>query len=313
MKRPSSPRCRQAFKLSLLLGCLLCWHNVLADSLAELIRHSVDSAGHGMVVWSKVPLVPPKSVILLVHGRTWSTRPDFDLQVPGEDLSLMDGLVGKGSAVYGVDLRGYGATPRDESSWLTPDKAAADVANVLRWVATRHPQLTRPYLFGWSYGSMVSQLMVQTHPELVSGLMLFGYPIRDGITRTPADAPAIAPRRPNTAEAAASDFIVPGSISDKAVDVFVNAALHHDPVRADWRKLDQWRQLDPGKVVVPTLLLQGEHDPLALPDVHARVFSGFNTADKLWVVIPGGDHAAFMETPRAYFIEVMDAFMHRGQ
>lgn len=312
MKHPSSHKRYRALAFHLLIG-LLFWHSTLADTRSALVRHQVTSDGHGMIVWSKLPATTPKSVIVLVHGRTWSTRPDFDLQVPGEDLSLMDGLVGKGSAVYGVDLRGYGETPRDTSGWLTPDRAAADVANILRWVATRHPDLPEPYLFGWSYGSMVSQLMVQTHPELVSGLMLFGYPIRGGITRAPAVVEAVAPKRPNTAEAAASDFIVPGNISETAVEVFVKAALHHDPVRTDWRKLGQWQQLDPTKVVVPTLLLQGEHDPLALADIHARAFADFNTADKLWVVIPGGDHAAFMETPRQYFIEVMDAFMHRGR
>ncbi|MCZ6619011.1 MAG: alpha/beta fold hydrolase, partial [Gammaproteobacteria bacterium] len=256
---------RRAATLHFLLGCLFCWHSARADTPAGLVRHQVASDGHGMVVWSKAP-VTPKSVILLVHGRTWSTRPDFDLQVPGEDLSLMDGLVGKGSAVYGVDLRGYGETPRDASGWLTPDRAAADVANVLRWVANRHPELPVPYLFGWSYGSMVSQLMVQNHPELTSGLMLFGYPIRDGMTQPPADVPAVAPRHPTMAEAAASDFIVAGNISERAVRVFVNTALRHDPVRADWRKLDQWQQLNPKKVIVSTLLLPsvvgGEHDPL---------------------------------------------------
>lgn len=137
----------RALNVSLFLCCLFGSQAALAQD--GPVRHRVESDGHGMVVWEKAP-VAPKSVILLVHGRTWSTRPDFDLQVPGEDLSLMDGLVEKGIAVYGVDLRGYGETPRDESGWLTPRRAAADVANVLRWMAARHPEFAKPYLFGWS-------------------------------------------------------------------------------------------------------------------------------------------------------------------
>ncbi len=114
----------------------------------DLVRHTVISDGHSMAVWEKSPTAP-QAVVLLVHGRTWSTRPDFDLQVSGEDLSLMDGLVEMGLASFGVDLRGYGETPRDESGWNTPDRAAADVAKLLAWLRARAPE--RPvYLFGWS-------------------------------------------------------------------------------------------------------------------------------------------------------------------
>jgi pimeloyl-ACP methyl ester carboxylesterase len=248
--------------------------------------------------------------MLLVHGRTWSTRPDFDLQVPGESLSLMDGLVAMGVAAYGVDLRGYGATPRDASGWLTPERAVADVAGVLRWVGARHPELPAPYLFGWSYGAMVGQLTVQFHGDLVGGLILFGYPVRPGFDQDPAEL--LMPLRAPTTEAQArSDFLLPGSISERAMDGFVASALAHDPVRMDWRELGQWRALDGARVRLPTLLLQAEHDPLALPEVHARLFAALNTPDKVWAVIPGGDHAAFMETPRGYFLRLIETFVFR--
>ena len=72
--------------------------------------------------------------MVLLHGRTWSARPNFDLQVPGENLSLMDGLVEAGYAAFAVDLRGYGQTPRDETGWLNPDRAAKDLKAVLERV-----------------------------------------------------------------------------------------------------------------------------------------------------------------------------------
>ena len=65
-------------------------------------------------------------------------------------------------------------------------------------------------------------------------------------------------------------------------------------------------------MAVPTLLLEGEFDPLALDDVHAEFFTNLATTDKAWVVIPGGDHAAFMETPRGYFLHSIDSFVFRG-
>ncbi|MDH5346065.1 MAG: alpha/beta hydrolase, partial [Gammaproteobacteria bacterium] len=78
--------------------------------------------GHPIALWEKRSKDAGRAV-LLVHGRTWSALPDFDLQVEGENLSLMDGLVDAGFAVYAVDLRGYGETPRDETGWLTPNRA----------------------------------------------------------------------------------------------------------------------------------------------------------------------------------------------
>ena len=91
-------------------------------------RFTVDSDGHPMAVWSRRPPDPARAAVLLVHGRTWSSRPDFDLQVPGLRRSVMASLAAAGIAAYAVDLRGYSATPRDASGWLTPRRAAADVA-----------------------------------------------------------------------------------------------------------------------------------------------------------------------------------------
>jgi pimeloyl-ACP methyl ester carboxylesterase len=45
-------------------------------------------------------------VALLVHGGTWSGRPDFDLQI--RDYSLMDALAMDGYDVWALDIHGYG-------------------------------------------------------------------------------------------------------------------------------------------------------------------------------------------------------------
>jgi len=80
----------------------------ISSSLVEktLVKHTVDSNGHPMAVWEK-KADHAKGLILFVHGRTYSSVPDFDLQVEGEDLSLMDGMVEQGYSTYAVDLRGY--------------------------------------------------------------------------------------------------------------------------------------------------------------------------------------------------------------
>ena len=95
--------------------------------------------GLPLVVWARAP-AHPRGTVLLVHGRTWSARPNFDLQVPGEPAdsrSVLAALARAGYAAYAVDLRGYGATPRDASGWDTPARALADGASLLAAGATR--------------------------------------------------------------------------------------------------------------------------------------------------------------------------------
>jgi len=246
----------------------------------------------------------------LLHGRTWSTVPDFDLQVEGEDLSLMEGLNEFGIDAYGLDARGYGETARDSTGWLTPDRAARDVINVLEWTQSAQPGPT-PVLFGWSYGSMVAQLVAQRRPDLISGLVLFGYPTDPRTEHSSGETPAEPPAVATTAEAAASDFIVEGSISQRAIDAYVEAALAADPVRVDWKDLEEWNELEPSRVTVPTLLLDGEFDPLTDTEAHAALFTGLGTSDRTWSVIPGGDHAAFLEKPRSVFLDALVGFVHR--
>lgn len=260
--------------------------------------------GFQLAMWRKAPGRPRRSV-LLVHGRTWSGRPDFDLQVPGESRSFMDALVAQGYAAYAIDLRGYGATPRDATGFNTPERAAADVAAALRAIGGR------PVLFGWSRGSMISHLASQRTPELMSAVILFGYP-GDPDRKVPEQAePETPARRPTTAEAAAEDFIAPGVITQRAIAAYVQAALAADPVRVDWRHDTEWNVLSPGAVHVPVLLIQAELDPLAKTDAQARLFTRLGTTDRQWVVIPGGDHAALLEDTAPRMIEAIRAFIDR--
>lgn len=266
---------------------------------AEPKLHTVDADGHPIAVWEKsVP--QPKGHILLHHGRTWSSLPDFDLQVEGEDLSLMDGFNAEGYSVWAMDARGYGKTPRDETGYNTPDRAAKDIAIVLDWLYRRNGVKT--HLWGWSMGSMLGQLAAQKYPERIASLTLFGYPVGPDLQIPETVKTGEPERAPTTAKAAAEDFITPGSISQKAIDEYVRQALKADPVRMDWNREHEYNQLDASKVTVPVLLLQAEFDPLAKTEDHAKVFSRFANANKQWVVLKGGDHAALLETPRMRLI-----------
>jgi alpha-beta hydrolase superfamily lysophospholipase len=283
--------------------------DVVSKEKKELIMHTVNSDGHPMAVWEK-DAVNPKGIILFVHGRTWSGVPDFDLQVEGEDLSLMDGMVAEGYSTYAVDLRGYGETPRDSTEWLTPTTAAKDIINVLHWVSAQNKK-RKVHLFGWSMGSTSSLLATQQNSEDIASLTLFGFwKDLDFKILENSKNPQLK-KEINTAKNAASDFIVPGSISRKAIDTYVKMALESDPVRVDWKSEAEFNDIDPALITTPTLLIQGEFDPIAPTAFQAKLFTRLKTADKSWVVISGGDHAAFMETPRKHFISAFTSFIDR--
>lgn len=276
--------------------------------VTPLRRHTVQADGHPIAVYSKAP-PHPRAALLLVHGRTWSALPDFDLQVVGAKVSLMDAMAAAGVATYAIDLRGYGATPRDATGFATPERSAADVAEVLRFVET-DAGAGRPYLLGWSLGALVSALTVQTWPELAAGVVLYGHPCRGGTAPAQAAAEPTTPRRAtNTAASAASDFITPGSVSRAVIDAFVTAALQADPVRADWRGGAAWDGLRFAALRVPVLVINGERDPVSARGCLTSRFAELEGIDRRWVVLAGGDHAAHLERSAPAFVAAVLAFI----
>jgi pimeloyl-ACP methyl ester carboxylesterase len=263
-----------------------------APTLAHLTVPADD--GHPIAVHARRP-ARARAALLLVHGRTWSGLPDFDLQVPGESVSLMEALVAADIAAYAVDLRGYGATPRDATGFVTPRRAAADVAAVLRFIAA--DAQVQPHVLGWSMGALVSALAAQTQPELVAGVVLYGYPCRAGgkASGPRGPEPTTPAKVTNTAESAASDFITPGSLSRAVIDGFVAAALQADPVKADWRGGGEWEALDFARLKMPVLVIHGERDPVTNLRCMADHFVKIAGVDRRWEILAGGDHAAHLE------------------
>jgi len=306
-----------------LAGVLLCFAFVGTPVFAapKLEQLAVPSDGITLALWAR-EVQHPKGAIVLVHGRTWSSLPDFDLAVKvsraetsrGADKeqgrSVMQSLNARGYSTFALDLRGYGKTPRDATGWLTPDQAARDVSAALEWLA-RNRHVERPTLLGWSNGAVVVQLAAQRRPELLSNLILFGYPRDPANPAPPQTVPAQPPREVNTRERAASDFISPQVTPPAVVEAFVAAALAADPVRADWRNPEEFAALDPARVVTPTLVIHGERDPFATVPAQARLFAQLGTADKQWVILPRADHAALLENSHAAFIAAILAFVER--
>ncbi len=274
-------------------------------------RFTVQAAAHPMTVWGRVPANPRKSV-LLIHGRTWSSRPDFDLQVPGLKRSVMQSFADRGIAAYAVDLRGYGETPRDPSGFTTPDRAAADVAAVLRWVGAQHPKLEAPALVGWSNGAVVAMHVAQMQSAPVSHVVMFGFTPAPEYQLMAVPPPRVAPKTKNTAEGARSDFITPSVTPPAVIRAFVTQALAADPIFAEWKSEEQWNVLRADKLNVPFMILHGALDPGADPAAAAAFMVAAGASSRSYVVLPGADHAAQIEDTHEMFMSVVTEFITRA-
>lgn len=221
--------------------------------------------GQTLAVWSRVP-AQPRGAILLVHGRTWSSLPNFDLQIPGEprdSRSVLAALAQAGSAAYAVDLRGYGGSARDGSGWNTPVRAVAGVSEVLAWIARKHAHLPAPALLGYSNGARVALLIGPQRPQALSALVLYGFPddVDAASEATPTPVPPLRARI--TAEAAGEDFITVNAAPPGVHAACAAQAVSADPVRTDWRALEQFAFHPEQVLKLPVLLLRGVDDPIA--------------------------------------------------
>jgi pimeloyl-ACP methyl ester carboxylesterase len=273
-------------------------------------RNTVLSNGHPLAVWSRVPATS-RAVLVLVHGRTWSSRPDFDLQVPGLQRSVLMSLAAQGVAAYAVDLRGYGETPRDKTEFLTPRVAAQDVAAVVQWAAGRHPGLPAPSILGWSLGGAVAHLTAQTPGINLSSVILFGFTMEPGLDYAAVPAPAKPARVKTTRADALSDFISPQVTPSRVTAAFVTQALAADPVRMDWIKEEEFNALEPARLMMPTMILHGSRDPGVPMDVTARFFQKIAAPQRQWTLLPGGDHVAQLEDTHAAFVSAVVEFITR--
>ncbi|MBB6336281.1 pimeloyl-ACP methyl ester carboxylesterase [Xanthomonas arboricola] len=269
--------------------------------------------GQTLAVWSRVP-AQPRGTILLVHGRTWSALPNFDLQVadePRDARSVLAALAQAGYAAYAVDLRGYGGSARDRSGWNTPARAVADVDAVLSWVAHQHPQLPPPALLGYSNGARVALLIAQQHPQAVSALVLYGFP--DDVDAAPDTTPAPAQplRARTTAAAAGEDFITANAAPPSVRAAYVAQAVSADPVRTDWRAMEQFAFQPEQVTTLPVLLLRGVDDPIATQADNAHLYARLRSEDRSWVTLPHADHVAHFEDTHAAWVDAVVSFLRR--
>jgi pimeloyl-ACP methyl ester carboxylesterase len=260
-------------------------------------------------------------VALLVHGGTWSGRPDFDLQI--RDYSLMDLLATNGYDVWAIDIHGYGHSDKTDKDWSGVQSAAADIDAAVEYI-TKLRGVSRVDLLGWSAGTQRAGLYAMQHPERVGKLILYApqwkgaAEYRDRVRkRIETGGKPLGHYRINTEVAARSDFLegelaLHPQFEEDVVALYAREALQTDPQSPN-AFVDNGNLpiLDPLRITVPTMIIFGEYDYYAKEEDLLPFFSQLKTRDKRFVLLPHGGHALMLEKDHRRFQQEVLSFFDR--
>ncbi|MFB8029819.1 alpha/beta fold hydrolase [Streptomyces sp. NPDC056465] len=240
--------------------------------------------------WSRKPdtSLPP---VVLLHGFAANAR--LNWEGPG----VVEALVARGRRVYALDARGHGESdrPHDDTHY-GESLMARDVRLLIDRIGEE-----RVHLAGYSMGAVVALLAAARDPRisrLVAGGIGAGAVEVGGLdTRVmPPELVSAALTAQDAADAPertrAFRVLADTAGGDRLALAAQIRAVHRDALPLD-------------RVVVPTLVLAGEDDPLATrPEVLASAIAGAELT-----VLPG-DHLTAVRDPG--FAEAISSFLARG-
>jgi pimeloyl-ACP methyl ester carboxylesterase len=324
-----------------LAAILIAWTGVCAGSVPESVpdepkttanlisgkAHYALREGLRIYLWEKYRAGTEESfrrsgrIALLVHGGTWSGRPDFDLQI--RDYSLMDFLASNGYDVWAIDIHGYGHSDKTDKDWSGVQSAAGDIDAAVEYISKLRG-VDKIDLLGWSAGTQRGGLYAMQHPERVGKLILYapqwkgnaGY--REQLRkRIDNGGKPLGQYRINTETAARSDFVegplaLDPQFEEDVVALYAREALKTDPQSpnafADGANIPV---LDPLRIAAPTMIIFGEYDYYAKEEDLLPFFSQLKTRDKRFVVLPHGGHALILEKDHRRFQQEVLSFLDR--
>lgn len=265
------------------------------------------------------PGEPPKPILFLAHGSSVSSRPSFDLTVPGHgDYSLMDKFAEYGFDVWTMDFEGYGRSGvgpgnSDIASGVVDIKAASEV--ILR--ETRQSSF---HLYGESGGALRAGAFAMAEPERVNRLVLVSF------TWTGQGSPTLSKRsasveyyRTHNRRRRDRDMIrsiftrdKPGTSDPAVAEAMADAELKFGDDAPTGTYLDMTTRLpivDPLKVLSPVLIARGEYDGIATEADLLNFYQKLPVPDREFVVLPGASHSIALGLNRHQFWHVVRCFL----
>jgi alpha-beta hydrolase superfamily lysophospholipase len=265
------------------------------------------------------PGQPPLPVLFLVHGSSVSSRPSFDLTVPGHgEYSVMNTFAESGFDVWTMDHENYGRSSRTDSN---SDIASGveDLKAGIELVA-RETGHSKIHIFGESSGGLRAGAYAMARPDRVDRLVLAAF------TYKGEGSPTLAERAKQldyyrTHNRRLRDRAMIRSIftrdkagtSDPALGEFVaDQELKFGDQVPTGTYLDMTAHLpvvDPAQVLAPVLLIRGEYDGIATVEDLLNFFKQLPNGDRQFVILPGMAHSVVSGLNRQLFWHAMHAFL----
>ena len=156
-------------------------------SQAQIITHDtyIDAVDPGIRLFVRNKQADPAiratndNVVLFIHGATFPSTPDFDLQY--QDYSWADWMVQHGYIVYMFDKRNYGFSTREKAMDEPAAKnrpvtrsfqAIRDIGAVVDYIQKQH-HISKVNLIGWSWGATTAGFYTSLHSDKVNRLVLY--------------------------------------------------------------------------------------------------------------------------------------------
>ena len=261
----------------------------------------------------------PLPVLFLVHGSSISSRPSFDLTVPGHgEYSVMNTFAGYGFDVWTMDHENYGRSSQtdgnsDIASGVEDLKAGIDLV-------ARETGQQKVHIFGESSGALRAGAYAMARPERVDRLV-FG-----AFTYKGENSPTLTERAKQldyykTHNRRLRDRAMIRSIftrdkagtSDPALGEYLaDQELKFGDQVPTGTYLDMTAHLpvvDPAKVLAPVLLIRGEYDGIATVDDLSDFFKRLPNGDRQFVILPGMAHSVVLGLNRQRFWHTMRSFL----
>lgn len=249
--------------------------------------------GTSLAWWGSLPAVPPRAVVVIVHGALEHSR---------RYTWVADQLNDAGYAAYAIDLRGHGRSGGTPGYVPRMSALGADAARLVELARERHPDLPL-FMLGHSLGGLVALEYLRRDSLPLDGLVLSG---------TGIDVSAVPVGQKLLAKAFSS--IAPRfgllAFDGEGVsrDPEVLASYRNDPLnfhgKVPMRTVGELFA-SPGRLIpwlpsitLPLLVLHGGADPVARPAGSTMIHDRVSSADKELKLYPDLYHEILNEPER---------------
>jgi pimeloyl-ACP methyl ester carboxylesterase len=117
---------------------------------------------------------PALPILFLAHGSSVSSRPTFDLEVPGHhDYSLMDKFAEYGFDVWTMDFEGYGRSSKSAGNSNVAD--GVEDLKAASAVVLRETGQESFHLYGESGGALRAGVFAMAEPQRIRRLVLSAF------------------------------------------------------------------------------------------------------------------------------------------